>query len=156
MNYRFSTTPDLLHRGKLLYNFAWYEWRQGRYDAAYIVASEAEKIHQTELGAKNPMTIDSLVLSAVVLRYQGKYEAAEEMNRRALEGREATLGKDHPDTLTSVYCLASLYHCQREYVKASSLYQRACEGYEIALGTYHPTTVACRSHYASMLKNEIK
>ena len=91
---------------RTLYNGAWYTWARGQYGMADQMARASLRARQEILGADDAVTLDSIGMVALVLRYQGKYEQAEEMNRRALAGREKVLGVDHPDTLTSVSNLA--------------------------------------------------
>ena len=98
---------DMEFRAALLYNFGWFNWRQGRYVSAYEAASESYSIFQKRAGDLAATTLNSLSLLALVLKDQGDYKAAEEMNRRALEGKEKVLGVEHPDILNSISNLAS-------------------------------------------------
>ena len=140
---------DLEHQATLLYNVAWFDWRQGRYISAYREASEAYKIHRERSGEVAITTLISLSLLALVLQDQGNYKAAEEMNRRALDGKEKVLGVEHPETLTSVGNLALVLRDQRKYKAAEEMNRRALDGKEKVLGVEHPetlTSVYCLAH----------
>ena len=147
---------DLGHRGALLYNVGWFNWRQGRYVSAYQEVSEAYKINREQLGEDATTTLNSLSLLASVLRDQGKYEVAEEMNRRALAGREEVLGVEHPDTLMSVSNLALVLRDQGKYEVAEEMNRRALAGREEVLGVEHPDTLMSVSNLALVLRDQGK
>ena len=140
LSYSLGSSQSMLDRASLLYNLAWYNWIQGRYEMAEAEGQESLTLRERFLPNKNIRIYDSAEILALVLSSQGKYADAEAMNRQTLEISEEVLGKTHPDTLTSVYCLAYLLQNRHEYGEASILYQRACTGYKLSLGSEHPTT----------------
>ncbi|KAF7510444.1 hypothetical protein GJ744_006723 [Endocarpon pusillum] len=156
LGYNYTSQPSMLHRATLLYNAAWYDWQQGRYQVAYRGCSESYNIRQRLLSENTSESLGSLELMALALRDQGKYEAAEEMHRRALDGYEKVSGKENPDTLTCVHNLASVLNDQGKYKAAEEMNQRALDGYEKVLGKEHPDTLMSVDNLASVLRDQGK
>ncbi|ERF73050.1 hypothetical protein EPUS_08614 [Endocarpon pusillum Z07020] len=156
LGYNYTSQSSMLHRATLLYNAAWYDWEQGRYNVAYKGGLESYNIRQRLLGENTCKSLDSLALMALVLWEQGKYEAAEEMSRQALDGYEKVLGKEHPDTLMSINNLALVLNGQGKYEAAEKMHQRALDGYEKVLGKEHPDTLMSVHNMASALSGQGK
>jgi ankyrin repeat protein/tetratricopeptide (TPR) repeat protein len=152
----FHRESDTQHRETLLYNVAWFEWRQGRYESSYQNALKAYNLHKNELGGSDTHTFNNLNLLALVLRDQRKYQEAEEMNRQALEGREKLLGPNHPDTLASIDNLAGVLQYQGMYEEAEAMNRRALAGREKLLGREHLDTLNSVSNLALVLKSQGK
>ena len=153
LTYGLESSQSMLDRASLLYNMAWYNWIQGRYEVAKAESQESLTLRKDILPNHDMRVYQSVEMLALVLSNQGKCADAEAMNRQTLEIREEVLGKTHPDTLTSVYCLAYLLQNRHKYGEVSILYQRACAGYKSSLGSDHPITKVCVDHYSVMLNS---
>lgn len=147
---------DERQRASLLYLVGSFDWRQGRYVSAYQAVSKAYNIYREQSGEVATMTLNSLSLLAVILRYQEKYEAAEEMAQRALNCKEMTLGLEHSDTLNSVSDLVWIFLKQAKYEAAEEMAQRALKGREMTLGRGHPDTLSSVDHLAMMFQSQRK
>jgi tetratricopeptide (TPR) repeat protein len=151
-----ASNNHLLARGSILYNMAWYSWRQGRYTNAREQIQESLEIRERLLGNFHLSILDSVELLGLVLRAQGKYTESEAMNRRALAGKETALGPEHPDTLMSVNNLADVLQAQGKYAESEAMNRRALAGSETALGPEHPDTLTSVSNLALVLRAQGK
>ncbi|KAG9244063.1 hypothetical protein BJ878DRAFT_576053 [Calycina marina] len=151
LTYGLESSQSMLDRPSLLYNMAWYNRIQGRYEVAKAESQESVTLRKDILPNNDMRIYESVEVLALVLSSQGKYADTEAMNRQALEIGEKVLGKTHPDTLTNVHHLASLLQNRHEDKEATILYQRACSGYKLSLGPEHLTTKACVKQYFALL-----
>jgi tetratricopeptide (TPR) repeat protein len=142
LKYQLASDDHLLSRGTLLYNMAWYSWKQGRYAIARQQVQESLAIRERLLENSHKSIIDSVDLLGIMLDVHGKYAEAEAMKRRALVGRETALGPEHPATLVSVNNLANTLQSQGRYVEAEAMNRRALAGTETSLGPEHPDTLS--------------
>ncbi|KAI9858313.1 MAG: hypothetical protein M1813_007588 [Trichoglossum hirsutum] len=151
LQYYYTSRSSQLYRAMLLYNIAWYELRQGRYESAYRSCKEAYDERQRLLDGNDPETLNSLSLLASVLGSQGKYGEAEEMHRRVLQLMEKVLGNEHPSTLESMNNLASVLDSLGKYGEAEEMHRRVLQLKEKVLGNEHPDTLESMNNLASAL-----
>jgi tetratricopeptide (TPR) repeat protein len=151
-----ASNNHLLAREAILYNMAWYSWRQGRYANAREQIQESLEIRERLLENFHLSILESVEVLGLVLRAQGKYAEAEAMNRRALAGMETALGLEHPDTLTSVSNLALVLRVQGKYAEAEAMNRGALAGRETALGLEHPDTLTSLYCLAHLLHSQRK
>jgi tetratricopeptide (TPR) repeat protein len=156
LEYHYVSKSSMLHRATLLYNVAWYEREQGRYETAYRNVVEAYNAHRNLLGGSNPTTLNSLGLLALILDSQGCYGAAEEMFQQRLKLREKVLGKEHPTTLVSMNNLASVLNSQGKYEAAEEVHRQVLGLREKVLARGHPGTLTSMNNLASVLNGQGK
>ncbi|KFY69545.1 hypothetical protein V496_00165 [Pseudogymnoascus sp. VKM F-4515 (FW-2607)] len=156
LQYELESDQSTLERASLLYNMAWYNWLQGRYEIAKAESQESLTTRQHLLKDDDTMIFDSIEMLALVLQSQGKYDEAEPMYRRTLLLSEKALGKEHPDTLGSMNNLASLLQTQGKYDEAEPMYRQTLLLREKALGKEHPDTLGSMNNLASLLQTQGK
>ena len=100
-------------------------YRAGKYKRAIIVAQDALKVAEDNVGPDHPAVATSLNTLALIHKAQGHYAKAEPLYKRSLSIREKTLGPYHPDVATGLNNLAVLYYTQGHYAKAEPLYKRS-------------------------------
>jgi hypothetical protein len=64
---------------------AWYEWRQGKYDAGTEHFDLAYKVQMELLGENDADCIRSLTLKARILHHRGKYREAKRDFENAID-----------------------------------------------------------------------
>jgi tetratricopeptide (TPR) repeat protein len=156
LTYVLESSQSLLDRASLLYNLAWYNWIQGRYELAKAESQESLTIREDILPNNDMRIYTSIEMLALVLNEQGKYAEAETMNRQTLELTEAALGKTHPDTLTSMSNLALVLDKQGKYAEAEIMNRQTLELKEAVLGKTHPDTLISMSNLALVLDEQGK
>ncbi|KFZ13479.1 hypothetical protein V501_03685, partial [Pseudogymnoascus sp. VKM F-4519 (FW-2642)] len=156
LQYELESDQSTLERASLLYNMAWYNWLQGRYEIAKAESQESLTTRQHLLKDDDTMIFDSIEMLALVLQSQGKYDEAEPMYRRTLLLSEKDLGKEHPDMLVSMNNLASLLQTQGKYDEAEPMYRRTLLLREKALGKEHPNTLTSMNNLALLLQRQGK
>ena len=112
--------------------------RQGNPARAVVVAQNALKVAQANVGPDHPALATCLNTLALIYETQGDCAKAEPLCTRALAIREKTLGPHHPDVATSLRILAVLNYIRGDYAKAEPLYARSLTIREKALGPFHP------------------
>ena len=75
----------LLHRATILYNLAWFDWRQGRYKDAITRSHESCSIRQSILGLDDLDTLRSSSLLASTYWNQGRWKEAEDLEVQVME-----------------------------------------------------------------------
>jgi tetratricopeptide (TPR) repeat protein len=108
LKYRPTPNSSLLC-ANILYNLAWFDWRQGRYKHSTTRCEESYSEQQRILGPDDRNTLNSLGLLASTYRNQGRCKEAEELEVQVIEMRKRVLGAEHPSTLTSIANLASTF-----------------------------------------------
>ncbi|KFY95938.1 hypothetical protein V498_03016 [Pseudogymnoascus sp. VKM F-4517 (FW-2822)] len=156
LKYKLESDQSMLERASLLYNMAWYNWLQGRYEIAKAESQESLTTRQHLLQDNDTMIFNSIGMLALVLEGQGKYDEAEPMYRQTLLLRETALGKEHPDTLGSMNNLAFLLQSQGKYDEAEPMYRQTLLLREKALGKEHPDTLRSMNNLASLLESQGK
>ena len=81
-------------------------YRAGKYERAIIVAQEALKVAEDNVGPNHPDVATSLNNLAELYKTQGHYAKAEPLYKRALSIKEKALGPNHPNVATSLNNLA--------------------------------------------------
>ncbi|KAE9363155.1 TPR-like protein [Stipitochalara longipes BDJ] len=70
---------------RLSFNMAWYEWRQGRYDAGTEHSHLAYQVQKELRGENDADCIRSLTLKAQILHHRGKYRQAKRDFDKAID-----------------------------------------------------------------------
>ena len=112
-------------------------YRASEYERAVIVAQEAYKIAEKNVGPDHPDVATSLYKLASLLEIQGKFAEAESLYKRSLSILEKNLGPDHPDVATSSNNLAVFYETQGNYANAETLYKHSLAIREKVLDADH-------------------
>jgi tetratricopeptide (TPR) repeat protein len=153
LQYRPTPNCNLL-RATILYNLAWFDWRQGRYRSASARCEESYSERRRIIGLDNPETLGSLSLLASTYQNQGRWKEAEDLNMQVMETRKRVLGVEHPDTLTSIANLASTYGNQGRWKEAEDLELQVMEMSLRVLGVEHPDTLTSMANLASTYWNQ--
>ncbi|OBU01690.1 hypothetical protein VE01_00202 [Pseudogymnoascus verrucosus] len=156
LKYELESNQSMLERASLLYNMAWYNWLQGRYEIAKAESQESLTTRQHLLQDDNTRIFESIGMLALVLDSQGKYDEAEAMHREGLQLRTKVLGQKHPSTLMTMNNLASVLYSQGKYNKAEAMLR---EGFQLStevLGQKHPSTLKSMKNLATALHSQGK
>ena len=100
-------------------------YRAGKYERAIIVAQEALKVAEDNVGPNHIDVATSLNNLAGLYDTQGNYAKAEPLYKRALSIDEKALGPDHPSVATTLDNLAGLYRSTNRSEEAKKLEERA-------------------------------
>jgi tetratricopeptide (TPR) repeat protein len=141
LKYRPTPNSSLLC-ANILYNLAWFDWRQGRYKHSTTRCEESYSEQQRILGPDDRNTLNSLGLLASTYRNQGRCKEAEELEVQVMETRKRVLGVEHPDTLTSMNNLAHTFHGQGCNEEATQLMEHVVKTLTATIGANHPNTLA--------------
>jgi UDP-2,3-diacylglucosamine pyrophosphatase LpxH len=132
----------------LLYNAAWYAWRNGKVGDAEKLSEKSMKVRVKLLGNEHAATLSSMAMAANAARLAGRWKEAEELGLQAMEIRVRVLGEEHPDTLASISNLASTYSNQGRWKEAEELGLRVMEMSVRVLGEEHPDTLTSMGNLA--------
>ena len=100
-------------------------YRAGEYERAIIVAQEALKLAEDNVGSDHPDVATSLNNLASLYETQGHYAKAEPLYKRSLAINEKALGPNHPSVATTLNNLAELYRSTNRSKEAKELAERA-------------------------------
>jgi tetratricopeptide (TPR) repeat protein len=153
LKYKPTLNSSLL-RATILYNLAWFDWRQGRYKSASVRCEESYSERRRTMGLDNPKTLNSLGLLASTYQNQGRWKEAEDLEVQVMETSKRVLGAEHPDTLTSMANLASTYWNQGRWKEAEDLKVQVMETSKRVLGAEHPDTLTSMANLASTYRNQ--
>jgi tetratricopeptide (TPR) repeat protein len=140
----------------LLYNAAWYAWRQGKPGEAEHMSTVSMEVRQEVFGEEKAETLSSMEMIGLAMVLGGKYEEAETMNRQTLVLSETVLGREHPSTLTSMSNLAQVLERQGKYRDAEAMNRQTLALSETVLGREHPDTLTSMSNLAQVLRRQGK
>ena len=132
--------------------FNGYARLQGRYDVAERMAHKTKSSRIRLLGVKDPSTLSSISLFALVLLDKGQWNKAEELFVEVMEARKRKLGAHHPSTLSSMANLALTYRNQGRWDKAEELFVEVMEVSKRKLGADHPDTLTSMNNLSSTWK----
>ncbi|CAJ1337834.1 unnamed protein product [Effrenium voratum] len=110
----------------------------GKAEPLYIRAYEGQK---SQLGAMNPVVMQTAVNLAGLKQARGHLEEAEALDREALAGCREVLGDENAQTLQSGNCLARLLHEQGMLQEAEELLKEVLQGRLALLGETDPATL---------------
>ncbi|CAJ1373643.1 unnamed protein product [Effrenium voratum] len=110
----------------------------GHAEPLYIRAYEGQK---SQLGAMNPVVMQTAVNLAGLKQARGHLEEAEALDREALAGCREVLGDENAQTLQSGNCLARLLHEQGMLQEAEELLKEVLQGRLALLGETDPATL---------------
>jgi tetratricopeptide (TPR) repeat protein len=120
----------------------------GLHDEAEEQARRALELRRREMGARDPDTLRSMVILAMVLWRQGQYREAETLYEEAIAAQRDLLGPDHEDTLTSLNHRASLSMDQGRWTEAATELADVLERERTVLGPEHRKTLQTQSALA--------
>jgi CHAT domain-containing protein/Tfp pilus assembly protein PilF len=113
-------------------------FREGKFDQALPLASNALILSERVLPADHPDIGSALNNLALLYQAKGAYDQAEPLYLRALAIKEKTGSPDDPSVATSLSNLGELYRERGAYERAEPLHQRALAIREKHLGSGHP------------------
>ncbi|KAH8730454.1 hypothetical protein GQ44DRAFT_756360 [Phaeosphaeriaceae sp. PMI808] len=145
---------SLLKWAKLLYNAAWYAWKQGNISDAEKLAVKSMKTSKKLLGKEHVDTLNYTTLVGLVVKLAGRWKEAEELEVHVMEIRRRVLGEEHPDTITSMGNLASTFRSQGRLKEAEELQVHVMETRKRVLGEEHPDTITSMGNLASTFWNQ--
>ena len=112
-------------------------FKQGNYEQATAIATQALRIAEISFGADHPNVATSLNSLAKIYKTLGKYTEAEPLYKRSLTIRERSFGPDHPNVAETLNNLATLYSAEGQYAQAEPLFVRSLAIREKSLGLDH-------------------
>ncbi len=154
LKYKPGSDSDMLRRAALLYNLAWFEWKQGRNKNATSYCEESYSERQRILGPEDWNTLNSSDLLALLFLGQGQWKEAEILFGRLVETKKKVLGAEYPSTLNSMNNLASTYWNQGRWKEAEELNAQVLETRKRVLGAEHPETLTSIQNVASTYWNQ--
>ncbi|MCU7725757.1 tetratricopeptide repeat protein [Actinoplanes sp. KI2] len=131
---------------------AYFDWEQGRYQAAVQAETRALAISEQALGPNHSDVATRLHNLAVTLRALGRAGEAEPLQRRALAISEQALGPDHPYVAARLDNLALTLADLGRAGEAEPLQRRALAISEQTLGPDHPTVATRLNNLAITLR----
>ena len=111
-------------------------YRQGAYDEAQIVGTQALQLAERSFGPDHLKVAKSLNNLALVYAGEREYAQAEQLLERSLAIREKALGPDHLLVAKSLHNLALVYFAQSQYALAEPLFKRSLAIRERAHGPH--------------------
>jgi CHAT domain-containing protein/tetratricopeptide (TPR) repeat protein len=121
-----------------LFQAGWQFYRQGRYQEAIALATQARDLSRQHPGPKHSRYAASLNNLALAYQGMGDLAAALPLYRQALEIRRTEQGEVHPHFATALNNLAKLYQDMGNHAAALPLHRQALEIHRAALGEAHP------------------
>jgi len=115
--------------------------RQGRFEEAETLFSQALRAERRVLGSQHPETLVSMSGLASAYSSQDRYAQAEVLHKQALEMQRRILGPEHRDTLATMMGLATDYDTLGDYAQAEALFSQILEIERRVFGPEHPSTL---------------
>lgn len=120
------------------------------YEAAEPHLRQALRIRETQLGAENPLTLDSMSKLAWLYWQQARYREAKPLAVNALKGKRHVFGDVHLETLAAMSVLGWVYCQQGNHDEAEPLFVDANEISRRVLGPKHRWTLVHMSHLGTL------
>ena len=140
-----------LVKASLLQTLAHTMREVGLLDRAEGPQREALRLREEELGAEDPVTLESAAHLGRLLHHQSQLEEAEAQHRRALAGRSERFGEEAAETFESLHDLAFTLYERGKMEASKEHYLRALGGRERLLGEEDQQTLETRSYFGLML-----
>lgn len=115
------------------------------------VLKQAWEIAEGKLGAKHPISLNSLDLYANSLASTGELDDALPLIRQVVDGFVETLGMSNPDTLTAINNLANAYEQVGNLESAIAWQEKVVEAGRKIYGSEHPQNILWSINYARLL-----
>jgi eukaryotic-like serine/threonine-protein kinase len=140
---RFSDQPVLLGQVLFAVGSSLFESSEGTrgFD---LLMKEARGHIVSNLGADDPLAIETGEKFARTLMYNTRYGEAEPLLLDALERRRRISGADHPDTWRTTALLAHLYKLRNSHEQAVPLFESAVAGLERRSGPDDPDVLSSK------------
>ena len=149
-----QSSQSLLERASLLYNMAWYNWLQGRFEIAEAESQESLAARKYLLQGNDERILNSMGMVGLALDGQGKYDEAVAMNRETLQLKREVLGQKHLSTLMSMNNLAEVFNNQGNYNEAVAMHRETLQLTREVLGQKHPYTLTSMNNLARVFNNQ--
>ena len=130
-------------------NLAWYQWRQGNYEVAEKMATDAFNAREESSGWCDQETLVCAEVLAGILSSRGKYDEALKLIEQSLPVFESLYGKAHEYTLTSMSNKAMVLLHLGRYKEAEKLNREAIER---SVSAYDAHTLTSESNLALVLQ----
>jgi tetratricopeptide (TPR) repeat protein len=124
--------PDERLKSRLLDDLIQYFTKQGQYERAVPLCTEAVSGRRAAFGDADQRTLDAISSLGMLYSDRGEHDLAEPLLHEALLARRKTLGCEHAQTLQAINSLALLFFEMGEYAKAEPLYNEAISAYRKA------------------------
>ena len=109
----------------------------GLYEQNELHTTRVLKIHQAELGAEHPVTLESMKCLGWTYYYQSRYDEAEQLLTQAVEGIRRVLDEGHWTRLSAIAMLGAVYYIQGRFDEGEQLMSEVLETVLRVLGEEH-------------------
>ena len=157
LSFPLTLQDDLLRSASLLGAVALYDLIRGKYDEAYRKTRRSLDIREAQLGANDPLSLESANMLGESLLHRGRpgdLQAAKDTLTKTVKGREQILGGLHSDTLESLSDLTITLLALDQLDTAMETALRALKGREDVLGPDDRDTIVSRNIYAMTLQRK--
>jgi serine/threonine-protein kinase len=127
--------------------------RQGRYEEAIKVLSEAVRLQSTPAGDKTILS-SALTYLATAQYHLGRLAIAESLSRQQLDIDRQAHGAQHPDVAIDLMDLGSIQTQLSHYADAEQQYRQALQIQQAWYGKDHPRTADMMSYVARSLVSQ--
>jgi len=109
----------------------------GLYEQNELHTTRVLEIHQAELGAEHPVTLESMKCLGWTFFYQCRYDEAEQLLTRALEGIRRVVDEEHWTRLSAIAMLGAVYYIQGRFNQGEQLMSEVLETVLRVFGEEH-------------------
>jgi serine/threonine protein kinase/Flp pilus assembly protein TadD len=124
----------------------------GLFGSAEPLLREALVVRQSTLGARHPLTLESMYELGAVRFQQGDSAEAGRLFRDTLAAQEQVLGPLDPRTLTTANDLGVLLKNEGKLEEAERYYRQALEGSRQTRGEQDPNTITMKANLGMLLQ----
>ena len=109
----------------------------GLYGQNELHTTRVLEIHQAELGAEHPVTLETMKCLGWTFFYQSRYDEAEQLLTRAVEGIRPIVDEEHWTRLSAIAMLGAVYYIQGRFNEGEQLMSEVLEIVHRVLGDEH-------------------
>ena len=109
----------------------------GLYGQNELHTTRVLEIHQAELGAEHPVTLESMKCLGWTFYYQSRYDEAEQLLTKAVEGIRPIVDEEHWTRLSAIAMLGAVYYIQGRFNEGEQLMSEVLEIIHRVLGEEH-------------------
>jgi len=142
----------LLSKANINKSFAIWLYQQGEFKQALSFAEESFKIQNEILGEKNPSTIASMNLLAIIYKKLGRFTEALPLYEKSYHLSYEVLGEKHLNTIIGLDNLAGIYRELGRFSEALPLSEKAYHLFKEVLGEKHQDTIVSLGNLAVIYK----
>ena len=112
----------------------------GLYKQNELHTTRVLEIHQAELGAEHPVTLESMKCLGWTFFYQSRYDEAEQLLTKAVEGIRRVVDEAQWTRLSALAMLGAVYYIQGRFDEGEQLMSEALETTLRVLGEEHESS----------------